>query len=146
MFRLTDSLNRVKLVEYLNEILAAENAAIERLGRRIKETFIEQSKKMSQHQLKEEERQQNRLQNLIASCGGKPTNSKADLLSLNSLAKAATIELIKDNTTVIKLTNEKDEEYYAKNHTAMTAKEIEILNTREDAIIKSTVILQYKKI
>jgi hypothetical protein len=101
---------------------------------------------MSQHQLKEEERQQNRLQNLIVSCGGKPTNSKADLLSLNSLAKAATIELIKDNTTVIKLTNEKDEEYYAKNHTAMTAKEIEILNTREDAIIKSTEILQYKKI
>ena len=93
MFRLTDSLNKVKLVEYLNEILAAENAAIERLGRRIKETSIEQSKKMSQHQLKEEERQQNRLQNLIASCGGKPTNSKADLLSLNSLAKAATILL-----------------------------------------------------
>jgi ferritin-like metal-binding protein YciE len=146
MFRLTDSLNKVKLVEYLNEILAAENAAIERLGRRIKETSIEQSKKMSQHQLKEEERQQNRLQNLIASCGGKPTNSKADLLSLNSLAKAATIELIKDNTTTLIKLNEKDEEYYAKNHTAMTAKEIEILNTREDAIIKSTEILQYKKI
>ena len=93
MFRLTDSLNRVKLVEYLNEMLAAENAAIERLGRRIKETSIEQSKKMLQHQLKEEERQQNRLQNLIASSGGKPTNSKAHLLSLNSLAKAATILL-----------------------------------------------------
>ena len=60
----------------------ALNLMLSRLiaGRRIKETSIEQSKKMLQHQLKEEEWQQNRLQNLIASSGGMPTNSKADLL------------------------------------------------------------------
>lgn len=79
---------------------------IERLHRRIRETAIQNSQNSLQHQLQEEKEQQTRLKNLIADYGGKPTNSKAVLLSLDSLTDA-TIDVMKKknnalNNTIIK--------------------------------------------
>lgn len=76
-------MTKTKFVEQLNEILSLENAVLERLRWRIQGTSIHNSQKSLQEQLKEEKEQQSRLGKLIANHGGKPTGSKADLLSLN---------------------------------------------------------------
>jgi ferritin-like metal-binding protein YciE len=53
--------NLDKFVEYLNEILSAENAIVERLNKRIQETQFEESKKNLQQELQEEMNHQSRL-------------------------------------------------------------------------------------
>ena len=81
-----DKLGNDKFVEYLNEILSAENAIVERLTKRMQETQFEESKKSLQGELEQETNHRNRLKDLISEYGGTPTNSKAELLSLNSAA------------------------------------------------------------
>jgi ferritin-like metal-binding protein YciE len=56
-----DKLDNDKFVEYLNEILSAENAVVERLNKRIQETQFEESKKTLQQELHEEINHQSRL-------------------------------------------------------------------------------------
>jgi hypothetical protein len=46
-----------KFIDHLNEVLSIENAAIERLERRILETHIKDSKNLLQQHLKEEKEQ-----------------------------------------------------------------------------------------
>jgi len=144
-----------KFIDHLNEILSAENAAIERLERRILETPIQDSKKLLQQHLQEEKEQQRRLMDLISSYGKKPTDSKADLISLLSLTNEArdkmkrnNVDTHKDaNTTKISPTihdNENDNNNI--NNTIMTSQESEILNTKEDALIKNDEISAYKTI
>jgi len=50
-----------KFIDHLNEVLSAENAAIERLEKRIQATPIEDSKKILHQHLQEEKEQQRRL-------------------------------------------------------------------------------------
>jgi ferritin-like metal-binding protein YciE len=143
-----DKLDNDKFVEYLNEILSAENAIVERLNKRIQETQFEESKKILQEELEQEKNHRNRLKDLISEYGGTPTNSNAELLSLNSAAGQTTID-ITDNSMVsdskVRSALQSND-----NHDASTPDVIdsqlqsEILRTKEDAMIKSAEILGYK--
>jgi ferritin-like metal-binding protein YciE len=141
MFNSNNSKNN-KFIDCLNEILSAENAGIERLHRRIQETPIQESKNILQDHITEEKEQQQRLKNIISYYGRKPTDSKADILSFNSSTTAIsnTIKNNTQNNTTIKSTG------HDNNNSAMTPKEVEILNTQEDALIKNDEILAHKTI
>lgn len=132
-----------KFIDYLNEILSVENAAVERLYTRIHETPIKDSKKILGEHLQEEKEQQKRLQNLITDFGRRPTDSKADIISLNSLTTATSNTMKKNNNSsnVNGLDNNKND-----NNSPMTPKEVEILNIQEDALIKNDEISAYKKV
>jgi ferritin-like metal-binding protein YciE len=143
-----DKVDNDKFVEFLNEILSAENAVVERLNKRIQETQFEESKKTLQQELHEEINHQSRLKDVISEYGGTPTNSKAELLSLNSAEGQTTID-ITDSSVVsdskIRSTLQSDD-----NHDATTLDvtdsqlQSEILRTKEDAMIKNAEILGYK--
>jgi light-regulated signal transduction histidine kinase (bacteriophytochrome) len=151
MVRSNDTDENNKFIDYLNEVLSIENAVIERLERRIQETAIQDSKKILQQHLQEEKEQQRRLIDLISTYGKKPTDSKADLISLHSLTNEARDKLKKDNvdtgndtnTTKISSTIHDSNNI---NNTMMTPEEAEILNTKEDALIKNNKISAYKTI
>jgi ferritin-like metal-binding protein YciE len=120
----------------LNEILSIENAVLKRLHGRMQHPLLPNSKKILQNQLQEEKEQQSRLKNLIADCGGKSTDAIADLPSLNSLTDA--MKEKKGNAL-----NSQDKTHDNKND-HITPQEIEILNTKEDALIKNAEIMAYK--
>ena len=61
MVRSNDNDENNKFIDHLNEVVSIENAAIERLERRIQETAIQDSKKILQQHLQEEKEQQRRL-------------------------------------------------------------------------------------
>jgi ferritin-like metal-binding protein YciE len=145
MFNSNNSKNN-KFIDCLNEILSAENAGIERLHRRIEETPIQESKNILQDHITEEKEQQQRLKNIISYYGRKPTDSKADILSFNSLTTAIsnTMKNNTQNNTTIKSTGHDNNNN--NNNSAMTPKEVEILNTQEDALIKNDEILAHKTI
>ena len=140
MFNFKNSKNN-KFINYLNEILSAENAAIERLFIRIQETPIIDSKKILDEHLLQEKEQQKRLTNLITEYGRRPTDSKADIISLNSLITTASNTTKKNNNSLIE--NDHDDN---DNNTPLTPKKVEILNIQEDALIKNEEISAYKKI
>ncbi|HEY6586793.1 MAG TPA: DUF892 family protein, partial [Nitrososphaeraceae archaeon] len=142
-----------KFIDHLNELLSIENAVIKRLERRILETPITDSKNLLQQHLKEEKEQQRRLMDLISSYGKKPTDSKADIISLHSLINEARDKMKKDNVTKAKDTDIITKILYKAindnnniNNTIMTSEESEILNTKEDALIKNYEISAYKTI
>ncbi len=141
-----------KFIDHLNELLSIENAVIKRLERRILETPINDSKNLLQQHLKEEKEQQRRLMDLISSYGKKPTDSKADIISLHSLINEARDKMKKDNVTKAKDTDIITKILYKAindnnniNNTIMTSEESEILNIKEDALIKNNEISSYKK-
>ena len=68
-----------KLGLYLNDVLSMENASIQRLQSRIKQTRLQDSKQQLQLHLDETKEQQKRLRQLISNLGGKPTKDKAQL-------------------------------------------------------------------
>jgi ferritin-like metal-binding protein YciE len=143
-----------KFIDPLNEILSIENAVIERLERRILETPIKDSKNLLQQHLQEEKEQQRRLLDLISSYGKKPTDSTADIISLRSLINEARDKMKKDNVTKTNdtniitkiLSNAINDNNNNINNTIMTSEESEILNTKEDALIKNNEISTYKNI
>jgi ferritin-like metal-binding protein YciE len=144
-----DKLDNDKFAEYLNEILSAENAVVERLNKRIQETQFKESKKTLQQDLQEEINHQSRLKDLISEYGGTPTNSKAELLSLNSSAAGQTTTIdITDNNLVNDSKIRSTLEGSGYNITSMNVKnsqlQSEILRTEEDAMIKNAEILGYK--
>src|SRR5918993_43765 len=114
MVRSSDNDENNKFIDHLNEVLSVENAAIERLERRIQETPIQDAKKILQQHLQEEKEQQRRLKDLISTYGKKPTDSKADIISLRSLTNEAREKMKKDNadtgndanTTITKISTE----------------------------------------
>jgi len=143
-----DKLGNDKFVEYLNEILSAENAIVERLNKRIQETQFEESKKILQEELEQEMNHQSRLKDLISEHGGTPTNSKAELLSLNPATGQRTIDITDNSSTSdskIRSTLQGNDNHDA---TSMDVKDSqlqsEILRTKEDAMIKNAEILGYK--
>ncbi len=71
-----------KLVEHLNEMLSAENAAVDRLDSRIQECFLPEGKEQLQRHQNETRAHQERLRQIITDLGGSPTDSKADLPTL----------------------------------------------------------------
>lgn len=151
MVRSNDNDENNKFIDHLNEVVSIENAAIERLERRIQDTAIQDSKKILQQHLQEEKEQQRRLIDLISTYGKKPTDSKADLISLHSLTNEARDKMKKDNvntgndTSTTKISNTIHDSNNI-NNTMMTPEEAEILNTKEDALIKNNEISAYKTI
>jgi ferritin-like metal-binding protein YciE len=141
-----------KSIDYLNEVLSIENAAIERLERRILETPIQDSKKLLQQHLQAEKEQQRRLIDVLSTYGKKPTDSKADLISLHSLTNEARNRLKKNNVNTHNDTKNTTKISTAIhdgnniNNTMLTPEEGEILNTKEDALIKNYEISAYKTI
>ncbi len=143
-----DSDENNKFIDHLNEVLSAENAAIERLEKRIQATPIEDSKKILRQHLQEEKEQQRRLKNLISTYGKKPTDSKADIISLHTLTKEAEDIIKKNNvkdtnTTKISTTTQNPD---VDDNNMMTSEESEILNIKEDVLIKNDEISSYKMI
>jgi ferritin-like metal-binding protein YciE len=122
-----------KFVDYLNEILSAENAAIDRLQKRIQETPIQEAKQRLQQHLQETRGQQGRLEKLITDYDGSPTKSKADLPMLKPPATSMMKDTLKN--TVKSMT---------KGTENPTVEETEIRNIKEDAIIENAEIIAYK--
>ena len=143
-----NNLNKDKLVEYLNEILSAENAIVKRLNKRIQETHFKGSKKILQEELEQEMNHQNRLKDLISEYGGTPTNSKAELLSLNPATRQTTIDITDNSETIDSKVRSMLEGNDNHNATSIDIKDSqlqhEILRTKEDAMIKNAEILGYK--
>ena len=79
---MTHHLNE-KFLLYLNDALAMENAALDRIELKVNQTILEDSKQQLQHHLGETIEQQNRLRNIITKLGGTPTK-KAGLPILTS--------------------------------------------------------------
>src|ERR671911_2077720 len=109
-----------KLALYLNDALSMENAAIERLQTRIKQTRLQDSKVQLQHHLEETRQQQVRLKQLISGLGGKATRDKGRL-PIPSSSKSI--------------------ENLIKKH--MTNAEAELKGAKEDAIVESAEIVLY---
>lgn len=109
-----------KLTLYLNDALAIENAAVQRLQTRIKQTKIENAKQRLELHLKETKDQQNRLKQLISDLNGRsPTKDKAQLpipAPPKSLAKIVG---------------------------KMTPAELELKGAKEDAIVENAEIIIY---
>jgi ferritin-like metal-binding protein YciE len=109
-----------KLALYLNDALSIENAAIERLQSRIRQTRLQDSKVQLQHHLEETREQQNRLKQLISTLGEKPTADKGHL-PIPSSSKSIENSLRKH----------------------MTDAEVELRGAKEDAIVESAEIVLY---
>jgi ferritin-like metal-binding protein YciE len=109
-----------KLALYLNDALSLENAAIERLKSRIRQTRLQDSKVQLQHHLEETREQQNRLKQLISTLGGEPTRDKGHL-PIPSSSKSIENSL--------------------KKH--ITDAEVELRGAKEDAIVESAEIVLY---
>jgi ferritin-like metal-binding protein YciE len=109
-----------KLALYLNDALSIENAAIERLKLRTRQTRLQDSKVQLQHHLEETREQQNRLKQLISTLGGKPTADKGHL-PIPSSSKSIENSLNKH----------------------MTDAEVELRGAKEDAIVESAEIVLY---
>jgi len=71
-----------KLVEHLNEMLSAENAAVDRLDSRIEECLLQEGKEQLKRHKSETLEHQERLRQIITDLGGSPTDSRADLPTL----------------------------------------------------------------
>ena len=110
-----------KMTLYLNEALSMENAAVERLQLRIKKTKIENVKQRLRLHLEETREQQNRLKQLISDVGGKnPTKDKARLpIPWATKTMANMIRRM------------------------MTSAELELKETKEDAVIENAEIVHY---
>ena len=110
-----------KITLYLNEALAIENAAVERLQLRIKQTKIENVKQRLQLHLQETREQQNRLKRLISDVGAKnPTKDKAQLpIAWTTKTMAKMIRRM------------------------MTSAELELKGAKEDAVIENAEIVLY---
>ena len=140
MSGMADIADRITFIESLNYLLSAENIIIERLYKRISEIPIQELKTVLQQQLKEQHRQRSRLENLIAYYGGKPTNSKAELVPLNYSTTPTTDDMVEKNNVSNNLRIKSDDTI------EIAPKGIEISNAKEDIRIKNAEILEYKRI
>jgi ferritin-like metal-binding protein YciE len=113
-----------KLTLHLNEALATENAAIQRLQSRIKQTKMENVRQRLQTHLEETKKQQDRLKQLISGLG-------------NGQKSAAT----KDKAQLPIPTAPKSlTKMFGR---MMTSAESELIATKEDAIVENAEIILY---
>jgi ferritin-like metal-binding protein YciE len=123
-----------KIVQYFNEALAMENAAVERIESRIDETPVKHAKQQLQYHLEQTRQQQNRLKELITKMGGSPTDTKAVLPKVMPVTMDTISNKVKE--TAKSITDDGAKE-------TMDA-EKELLRTKEDAIIESSEVISYK--
>ena len=143
-----------KLLQYLNETLSIENAAIERLELRIQQTTLEDVKRQLQQHLQETREQQQRLINLIKNRGVgttfSPTSSKADLPLLNPKTEATSRvdEMISKPKETSESAEVRDQDKLKSvvNQTEdiMMKAEKEFQEAKQDGIIENAEIISYK--
>jgi ferritin-like metal-binding protein YciE len=152
---LTPNANQ-KIVQYLNDALAMENASEERIQSRLQETIVDDTRVQLQDHLEETRNQKDRLKQIITSHGGEPTDAKAELPTL----KPNTIDLVRDDTTssssTAKSTNNNRGSSTDLRHDSSIksivketdnvrlAAERELIQTERDAIIENAEIVKYK--
>jgi ferritin-like metal-binding protein YciE len=154
---LTPNANQ-KIVQYLNDALAMENAAEARIQSRVQETIVDATKIQLQDHLEETRNQKDRLRQIIRSHGGKPTDAKAGL----PILKSNTIDLVRDDVTssspssssTTKSTQNPASQALRGNPSVKSivketddirlGAERELIQTERDAIIENTEIVKYK--
>jgi ferritin-like metal-binding protein YciE len=112
-----------KFVLYLNSSLAMENAALERVQRRVQNTILEDARRQLQNHLEETKQHQDRLRQLITKIGGggtTPTQEKGQL----------PIAMPPDSIRNIM-------------HPSMTSAEQELMQSVEDTIVESAEVTGY---
>jgi ferritin-like metal-binding protein YciE len=113
-----------KLTLHLNEALAIENAAVQRLQSRIKQTKIENVKQRLQAHLEETKGQQDRLKQLISDLGdGQKNGATKDKAQLPIPIPPKSLTNIFGRT--------------------MTSAESELIAAKEDAIVENAEIILY---
>ncbi|MFL6375906.1 MAG: ferritin-like domain-containing protein [Nitrososphaeraceae archaeon] len=113
-----------KLILHLNEALAIENAAVQRLQSRIKQTRMENVKQRLQAHLEETKRQQDRLKQLISDLGNGQKNA-----ATKDKAQLPIPTPPKSLTNVF--------------GRMMTSAESELIAAKEDAIVENAEIILY---
>ena len=119
-----------KYVEFLNEALSAENAAVDRITSRIDQTPIRELKERFQQHLEETRNQQERLTKVINQLSGKPTDSKAHLPILAPPSSMMIKKTIKDSLESI--TDNRGEN--------PLPEEMELMQIKQDALVEGAEI------
>ena len=126
-----------ELVENLNEVLSTENASVERIISRIDQTpLLEVKQRLKQH-LDETHLQKNRLKTIITQLGGKPTNSKADLLRSNK----STANSMKKNFLITTRSNAEGND-----QENSVPEEGELVEIKRDFIIEHDELVSYESL
>jgi ferritin-like metal-binding protein YciE len=131
---MTDSHMNEKLIQFFNEALAMENAAVDRNQTRISETPIPLVKQQLQYHLEQTFVQQDRLRTIITKIGGSPTNAKAALPKMMPMDMDTISNTVKE--TAKSLVSSKSKE--------RVDAQYELLQTKQDAIIENAEIVTYK--
>jgi ferritin-like metal-binding protein YciE len=143
-----------KLLQYLNEMLSTENAAVQRLESRIQQTTLDDVKRQLQQHLQETREQQQRLINLIKNRGIgttiSPTSAKADLPVLNPKTETTSRvdEMISKPKDKSESTEVRDQEKLKsivnETENVMMKAEKEFQEAKQDGIIENAEIITYK--
>jgi ferritin-like metal-binding protein YciE len=149
---LTPNANQ-KIIQYLNDALAMENASEDRLQSRFQESIVEDTRIQLQKHLEETRNQKERLKQIITSHGGEPTHAKAELPFL----KPNTIDFVRDDLTSQSSSessinaqsqqsqsNPSVESIVRETDDVRLAPEKELIQTERDAIIEYSEIVKYK--
>ena len=149
---LTPNANQ-KIVQYLNDALAMENASEERIQSRLQETIVDDTRIQLRDHLDETRNQKDRLKQIITSHGGEPTDAKAELPNL----KPNTIDLVRDDVTSSSTAMSADNGGSAdlqqnssvrsivkETDNVRLAAERELIQTERDAMIENAEIVKYK--
>jgi ferritin-like metal-binding protein YciE len=123
-----------KYIEFINEALSAENAAVDRITSRIDQTPISEIKNKLHQHLEETHNQQDRLRQIITKLGDEPTDSKANLPKLEPPTTMMMKKMMKDtfkSITDVKKDNPMPEE-------------MELMEIKQDAIAEGAEIIAYK--
>jgi ferritin-like metal-binding protein YciE len=131
---MADSLMKQKLVQYFNEALAMENAAVDRNQTRTSETRIPLVKQQLQYHLEQTFVQQDRLRTIITNLGGSPTSAKAALPKMLPTDMDTVSNTVKETAKSLVSSKSKDR----------VDAEHELIQTKQDAIIENAEIVSYK--
>jgi ferritin-like metal-binding protein YciE len=131
---MTESLMKQKLVQYFNEALAMENAAVDRNQTRMSETPIPLVKQQLQYHLEQTFVQQERLRTIITNLGGTPTSAKAVLPKMMPMDMDTLANTVKETAKSLVSSKSKDR----------VNAEYELIQTKQDAIIENGEIVTYK--
>ena len=122
-----------KYVEFINEALSAENAAVDRITSRIDNTPIPELKERLHQHLKETYNHQDRLRQIVTKFGGEPTDSKAVLPKLVPPTTMMMKKMMKD--TIKSITDDKKDN--------PMPEEMELMEIKQDAIAEGAEIIAY---
>jgi ferritin-like metal-binding protein YciE len=149
---LTPNANQ-KIIQYLNDALAMENASEDRLQSRIQESIVEDTRIQLQNHLEETRSQKERLKQIITGHGGEPTQVKAEL----PLLKPNTLDLVRNHLTSRSSAgsssdrqpqepqgNPSIETIVKETDDVRLAPEKELIQSERDAIIEYGEIVKYK--